>query len=222
MRKTIVNLILILILGISVFKIISQWNKVYDLHKANILSKSKWSISNSTERDWIDIGAFDVKTDYVFGYREIYFMDYYIKYQAFDERDDILGGIVEKRTGEEHITIYVSFFNNRRIYSNDFEKDIYFYSVDNSKMPIEIMDAGDYVVDKNSGIKIYDRHVADSCRKLVDGIKDFEKKSNFIFEKLYLNEINLAIKYSVYFLLIVLIVCLLKFQIINSKFTHMF
>lgn len=67
--------------------------KIYESN--DILSYSKYAITNGTDADWILLGAKDVGTNYESGRKYIALDGYSVDYQAYDKREDILGTVME-------------------------------------------------------------------------------------------------------------------------------
>ena len=102
-----ITFLLYLFLLFGAVHIGKKWVELNKIYNADESLKSEYAITNSLEQDWLDIGAVNVVTYEESGMRYIYFDEYTVSYQAFDEKDDILGTIIARRTGNETIKVEV-------------------------------------------------------------------------------------------------------------------
>lgn len=100
----VVILILLSSMTITIFK----WIPVKKLYNTKeVIYYSKYSMIKATDSEWLSQGALNITTNYETGVKEIDFPDYTVSYQAYHQRDDILGGVTKHKTGTESIYIYL-------------------------------------------------------------------------------------------------------------------
>lgn len=167
-----------------------QWGKLYKLScTEDNLIKCKYAITNSKDNDWLKLGANEIETNYTSGKRTIYFPGYYVFYQAFDERDDILGGIIQRKNGKEKIFIRVEAINNTHMTSSDFEKNIFSFSIQDKTCDNAICymngDIQNAIQDE-----ILKRKLQKSCDRLILCVDEFELTALSVFENNYVKKVK--------------------------------
>lgn len=186
-QKLIKGLLIMIVLYLSYHMFINykEWRYLTDLHAINDkLAQSKFVISNSEGSDWLELGAVNVDTNYESGIRRIHFPAYTVSYQAFDERDDILGGIIEQRNGNEAIGITVSLPNDFYIESVDFKENEFLFSSQNELFEkIYFLDGKIVKKGDNANLATEDLQIA--CNELLHNIEDFKEISTILFQETY-------------------------------------
>lgn len=210
MKQKVKIILFIFILSFLIYKIYlntQEWLALVKIYESNdILSYSKYAITNGTDADWRLLGAKDVETNYESGRKYIALDGYSVDYQAYDKREDILGTVMEKKTGRESLYIdmqigYDLYLGTSNFKTNNFsfcgKYNIYSDVVFCDGMPAY---KETYIVSMED--------MREYCNDLLNYIEDFQEISKKEFLSLFQSrkselQTSLVIYYTILFLCVV-------------------
>jgi len=196
-----ITFLLYLFLLFGAVHIGKKWVELNKIYNADESLKSEYAITNSLEQDWLDIGAVNVVTYEESGMRYIYFDEYTVSYQAFDEKDDILGTIIARRTGNETIKVEVKLMQDLYISSRKFSKNTFSY-YSQKKLYDDIYYSNGEIQNEKIYPEVLERDLQIACEHLLNSIESFKTISTIVFEKCYLQKKAMIWKDTITYLII--------------------
>lgn len=181
----------IFFLTVVLFLAYRGWTCCYDLYvladmnkENDTLAYSKFAFTYGTEDEWLRHGAEKAETSYEYGDRHIWFNDYETYYQAYDKRDDILGTVIEKKTGAEELRISIQFGEEWNLESSELSKRKFelFNTSYTLRRDIEYIDG---TVTSAKSIPCDKQMVENACAKLAMSVDNFEKIAAEVYGESY-------------------------------------
>lgn len=171
-----------------VYNIITCLNGLYSLanldKQKDILVYTKFAYTYGTKEAWMDYGAEEVETDQESGDRYINFDGYITYYQAYDKREDILGTVIEKKTGREKLYIRINLGNELYMHSSELNKNKFFLF----NVPDDVYGHVEYIDGEAVSMEgiPYDKEVIENaCEQLIKSVDDFEETAEKVYEETY-------------------------------------
>ncbi len=173
------------------------WVCIGELHalavmdrQKDILASSKFVFTYGTEEEWRCYGAENVETSFEYGERFLFFPDYKAYYQIDDKHDDILGGVTEKRTGEEELTIEVSYGETCSLFSSELSRcDFRLYDLSCGIVGEDVR-YRDGAATVAEGISVDRRLLEEGCEQLAACIGHFEETAARMYPQVYQEQWN--------------------------------
>ncbi len=217
------KLFFLTIIIFSIYKVFTCFFELSSLvntnRQNNILEYSKFAYIYGTEENWINHGGNEVVDDYESGYRFINFKNYETFYRAYDKHDDILGTVIEKKTGTEKLYIQIEFGDGLSLVSSEMSKcDFVIYNIPNIiRRYIKYVDGKVVGIE---GLPYEEETIENACEQLISSINNFEEIAIDIYHETYqilwAEQIHRLIQY-----ILLLLGCLIVWKISNSYwFNH--
>ena len=140
-------------------------------------------------------------------------MNYETFYRAYDKHDDILGTVIEKKTGTEKLYIQIEFGDGLSLVSSEMSKcDFVIYNIPNIiRRYIKYVDGKVVGIE---GLPYEEETIENACEQLISSINNFEEIAIDIYHETYqilwAEQIHRLIQY-----ILLLLVCLIVWKISN-------